>query len=142
MGGAALPGIPDGQWLGRQGISAPRCGLAYFGSAPRLRGYARETFVSEKFQAMVVLGITNSRMKDYYDLWILSNSFDFDQERLAQAISATFARRGASIPDEVPDTLTPAFAEDAMKQQQWQAFKRDLATETGIDAPFLYVLPR
>ena len=98
---------------------------------PRLRGYARETFVAEKFQAMVVLGMTNSRMKDYYDLWILSNSFDFDQVRLAQAISATFARRGTAIPDEVPDALTPAFAEDAMKQQQWHAFKRDLATDPG-----------
>ena len=98
---------------------------------PCLRSYAQETFVAEKFQAMVTLGMTNSRMKDYYDLWILSNSFGFDQVRLAQAISATFARRGTAIPDEVPDALTPAFADDATKQKQWQAFKRDLATDPG-----------
>ena len=98
---------------------------------PRLRGYARETIVAEKFHAMVVLGMINSRMKDYFDLWTLSNAFDFDQSRLAKAISATFARRGTAIPDEVPDALTPAFAADATKQQQWESFKRDLVADPG-----------
>ena len=98
---------------------------------PRLRGYARETIVAEKFHAMVALGLINSRMKDYFDLWILSNTFDFDRSRLAKAISATFARRGTAIPDEVPDALTSAFAADATKQQQWESFKRDLVADPG-----------
>lgn len=63
---------------------------------PRLRGYARETVIAEKFQAMVALGRANSRMKDFYDIWILSRSFAFDDDRLARAIAATFARRGTA----------------------------------------------
>ena len=78
--------------------------------APRLRGYARETVVAEKFQAVVDLGMANSRMKDYYDLWIISQAFEIDPTRLAGAISATFARRGTPIPDRVPDGLSPTFA--------------------------------
>ena len=99
--------------------------------APRLRGYARETVVAEKFQAMVDLGMANSRMKDYYDLWIISQSFQIDRLRLATAISATFARRGTAIPDGVPDGLSPAFAEDAVKRQQWESFKQDLSVDPG-----------
>ena len=99
--------------------------------APRLRGYARETVVAEKFQAMVALGTTNSRMKDYYDIWMLSQSFDFDHERLARAIAATFARRKTNVPDELPDALTPIFAELPVKKQQWEAFKRDVVINPG-----------
>ena len=93
---------------------------------PRLRGYVRETVVAEKFQAMVDLGKANSRMKDYYDLWIISQALEVDRSRLAAAISATFARRNTAIPDAVPDGLSRAFAEDAVKRQQWEIFKRDL----------------
>ena len=99
--------------------------------APRLRGYARETVVAEKFQAMVDLGMANSRMKDYYDLWIISQAFQIDRLRLATAISATFARRGTAIPDGVPDGLSPAFAEDAVKRQQWESFKQNLSVDPG-----------
>ena len=99
--------------------------------APRLRGYARETVVAEKFQAMVALGMANSRMKDYYDLWILSQAVDIDRSRLAKAVSATFDRRRTAIPDAVPDGLSPAFAEDAVKRQQWETFKRDLGIDPG-----------
>ncbi len=60
---------------------------------PRLRAYARETVIAEKFQAMVMLGRANSRMKDFYDIWILSRSFAFTDDRLARAIKATFQRR-------------------------------------------------
>ena len=91
--------------------------------APRLRGYARETVVAEKFQAMVALGMANSRMKDYYDLWILSQAVDIDRSRLAKAVSATFDRRRTAIPDAVPDGLSPAFAEDAVKRQQWETLQ-------------------
>ena len=100
--------------------------------APRLRGYARETVVAEKFQAMVALGMANSRMKDYYDLWILSQAVDIDRSRLAKAVSATFDRRRTAIPDAVPDGLSPAFAEDAVKRKQRESLtSADLGVDPG-----------
>lgn len=99
--------------------------------APRLRVYARETVIAEKFQAMVVLGQANSRMKDFYDIWILSNSFSFDDDRLAQAIAATFVRRKTAIPTELPGALTPAFAADDQKQEQWRTFVENVAVDPG-----------
>jgi predicted nucleotidyltransferase component of viral defense system len=98
---------------------------------PRLRGYARETVIAEKFQAMVMLGRANSRMKDFYDIWILSRSFEFDDGRLMRAISATFKRRKTPIPAELPDALTDAFAKDEGKQRQWHAFVQSVAHEPG-----------
>lgn len=100
-------------------------------SAPRLRAYARETVIAEKFQAMVALGRANSRMKDFYDIWILSKSFDFAGDRLSRAIAATFARRETAIPVDLPDALTPAFAGDEQKQRQWSAFVRDVSANPG-----------
>jgi predicted nucleotidyltransferase component of viral defense system len=94
--------------------------------APRLRAYARETVVAEKFQAMVVLGRANTRMKDFYDIWLLSKSFVFETGRLSQAIAATFERRRTRIPIQPPDALTPEFAADPLKQRQWRAFTDDL----------------
>lgn len=94
--------------------------------APRLRAYARETVVAEKFQAMVMLGRVNSRMKDFYDIWILSRTFSFAGDRLARAIAATFARRQTEIPISAPDALTPEFGGDPGKQRQWVAFAADL----------------
>ena len=80
---------------------------------------------------MVDLGMANSRMKDYHDLWIISQAFEIDRSRLAAAISATFARRGTAIPDRVPDGLSPTFAKDAVKRQQWESFKRNLSVDPG-----------
>jgi predicted nucleotidyltransferase component of viral defense system len=99
--------------------------------APRLQAYARETMIAEKFQAMVALGRANSRMKDFYDIWILSRSFSFDGDRLARAIAATFARRGTAIPVDRPDALSPAFAEDELKRRQWRAFLEEAAVNPG-----------
>ena len=70
-------------------------------------------------------------LKDYYVLWIIGQVFEIDRSRLAAAISATFARRGTAIPDGVPDGLSPAFAEDAAKRQQWESFKQDLSVDPG-----------
>jgi predicted nucleotidyltransferase component of viral defense system len=95
--------------------------------APRLRAYPRETVIAEKFQAMVVLGRANSRMKDFYDIWVLKRTFAFEGDVLARAIAATFARRKTEIPVERPDALSRAFAEDPLKQRQWQAFLQDVA---------------
>lgn len=99
--------------------------------APRLRAYARETVIAEKFQAMVALGRANSRMKDFYDVWVLSRSFTFNDDRLAQAIAATFARRETAIPTELPDALSSAFAADEQKQRQWRAFVEDVSADPG-----------
>jgi hypothetical protein len=99
--------------------------------APHLRAYARETVIAEKFQAMVMLGRANSRMKDFYDIWVLSRTSEFKDDRLPRAMAATFARRKTEIPSELPDALTPAFAADAMKVQQWNTFAADVAFEPG-----------
>ena len=87
--------------------------------------------IAEKFQAMPVLGRANSRMKDYFDIWMLSRSFDFERSRLARAIAATFARRRTAIPEEIPDALSPVFAEDEGKQRQWKAFTREVVAAPG-----------
>lgn len=79
--------------------------------APKLRGYNRETVVAEKFQAMVELEALNSRMKDLYDIWLLSRQFDFDGETLAAAIQRTFANRDTGIPEQ-PLAFTGEFTED------------------------------
>lgn len=64
--------------------------------APKLRAYAPETVIAEKFQAMVALGRANSRMKDFYDIWLLATRFPFEGDRLERAIKATFERRDGS----------------------------------------------
>lgn len=92
---------------------------------PRLRTYARETVIAEKFQAMVDLGRANTRLKDFYDIWVLSRLFAFDDDRLARALAATFARRGAALPTEAPDALTPGFSGDPEKQAQWKGLHRE-----------------
>lgn len=88
--------------------------------AARLKAYARETVVAEKLHAMVTLGRTNSRLKDYYDLWQLSERFPFEGPRLMQAIRATFGRRGIDVPAE-PVGLSDEFASLPEKRQQWRA---------------------
>ena len=92
--------------------------------APRLRCYPRETVVAEKYQAMVHLGLGNSRMKDYYDVWVLANHFDFDGSILAEAIVRTFERRATTLPAEVPQGLSSEFKRDVVKTNQWRAFVR------------------
>jgi predicted nucleotidyltransferase component of viral defense system len=99
--------------------------------APVLRAYARETVVAEKFQALVMLGQANTRLKDYYDLWVLSQSYEFNPDRLARAIAATFKRRDTALPSEIPDGLKPAFHDDAAKIAQWRAFVEDVAVDPG-----------
>ncbi|MEO8137918.1 MAG: nucleotidyl transferase AbiEii/AbiGii toxin family protein [Betaproteobacteria bacterium] len=94
--------------------------------SPHLRAYPPETVIAEKFHAMVVLGRANSRMKDYYDVWMLMSAFELDPLRLRRAIVATFARRNMAVPSLVPDGLSDAFAADPAKQRQWAAFGSNL----------------
>jgi len=91
--------------------------------------YARETVVAEKFQAIVALGKANSRRKDFYNVWAPSKIFDFSHERLAQAITTTFARRQTAIAEAPPDAFTPEFFRDEGKLQQWSVFVRDLSAQ-------------
>jgi hypothetical protein len=92
--------------------------------APTLRVYPPESVVAEKFEAMVSLGIANSRMKDFYDAAVLLEQFKFDDSVLASAVRATFERRRTPLPTSVPLALTDEFARDAHRQLQWTAFLR------------------
>ena len=78
--------------------------------------------IAEKFHAMVVLDIRNSRMKDFYDVWFMANTWTFDMASLRNAILASFERRGSTIPTGVPFALTDDFLNDPQKKQQWTAF--------------------
>jgi len=91
--------------------------------APRLLCYSRESAIAEKFEAMVKLGVLNSRMKDFYDIWLLSRQFDFDGAELTEAIRLTFERRGTVLPIEVK-SFDEAFID--VKQVQWMAFWKRL----------------
>ncbi len=88
--------------------------------APHLLAYSKETAIAEKFEAMVKLGELNSRMKDFFDVWLLSRSFDFDGPRLCEAIDKTFKRRGTLLPDGEPVALTAEFSGNPEKRAQWQ----------------------
>ncbi len=97
--------------------------------APLIWAYPRETVVAKKFQAIVALCIANTRMKDFYDLWVLASQFSFDGSSLVEAIKATFTRRGTQLPSNVPIALSEAFSQDQAKSTQWQAFLR----RTGLE---------
>ncbi|QDU59611.1 hypothetical protein Pan216_04420 [Planctomycetes bacterium Pan216] len=92
--------------------------------APTLKAYPRETVVAEKFQAMVMLGIANSRMKDFYDVWTLARQFEFSGSVLCSALRGTFQRRKTALPEQPPLALTTEFTEDRQKLTQWRAFVR------------------
>ena len=100
--------------------------------APKLRAYPTYTVIAEKLHAIALLGMTNSRLKDYFDLSVLLERETLDTDLLAQAIKATFERRGMSVPDVVPIGLTDEFAHDSSRQSLWLAFlkKNELPPET------------
>ena len=90
--------------------------------APTLRAYPVYTVIAEKYQAMVMLGQANSRMKDFYDLAVIARRSELDGATLAAALAATFARRQTALPSERPLALTSQFSQDPAKRRQWQAF--------------------
>jgi hypothetical protein len=90
--------------------------------APSLRAYPKYTVVAEKFQALCAFGMANSRMKDYFDLWILLRDDDLDPVKLRQAIQATLTRRQMRPLTGIPIGLTDEFAANSAKQAQWRAF--------------------
>jgi predicted nucleotidyltransferase component of viral defense system len=110
--------------------------------APQLLSYPRETVVAEKFQAMVLLGMSNTRLKDFYDLWILATDFSFDGSTLAAALKATFERRQTKLPQHLDEVvaLTAAFAGSLSKQQAWRGFLRK--HQLGTDLELAIVVAR
>ncbi|MGB5107793.1 MAG: nucleotidyl transferase AbiEii/AbiGii toxin family protein [Candidatus Zixiibacteriota bacterium] len=106
--------------------------------APRIRAYPKETQIAEKLQSMVFLGMANSRMKDFYDVFILAKTFSFDGDTLVQAIKATFERRGTPIPEKIPLALSHEFADATDKNNQWKAFiNRNDLEDFGVAFPQL-----
>ena len=91
-------------------------------TSPSILAYPRETVVAEKLEAIVDLGMDNSRMKDYFDIWFIATTYTDDPETLALAVKHTFARRQQPLPKEIPVGLSDAFARDPAKRAQWQAF--------------------
>jgi hypothetical protein len=96
--------------------------------APNLLGYSRESTIAEKLESMVSLGMLNSRMKDYYDLWFLCRHFEFDGEQLSAAIQSTFDHRGTALSAD-PIVLSSEFANDPSRITLWKAFR----TRTHLD---------
>ncbi|MCT0227446.1 MAG: hypothetical protein ACI9IO_000214 [Cyanobium sp.] len=89
---------------------------------PRLGAYPVYTVIAEKLQAIVSLGMVNSRLKDYFDLQVLLTREALDEQVLAEAVRRTFAVRSTPLPRQVPLGLSSEFAEDSGKQAQWRAF--------------------
>ena len=91
-------------------------------AAPQLQIYPRETVIAEKFEAMVALELENTRLKDFYDIWMLCHSFDFDGAILSEALRRTFERRQTALPVEMPIALSEQFSGDTAKMNQWKNF--------------------
>jgi hypothetical protein len=106
--------------------------------APWIRAYPREVSIAEKLHAMVFHGLENSRLKDFYDVYLLSSRFAFTGDRIAAAITATFTRRRALTFEMWPVALTNSFYEDAARTEQWRRFLQ--RTKLGADAPDNFVL--
>lgn len=100
-------------------------------AAPTLRVYPVYTVIAEKYHAITVLGLANTRMKDFFDIATIAQRTDLDGATLARAIGATFARRSTALPEKPPVALTREFGEDAAKQRQWQAFLRKSRIDAG-----------
>ncbi len=94
--------------------------------APELLCYSRESAIAEKFEAMIKLGELNSRMKDFYDIWLLSRQFEFANEELSKAIQLTMDNRETELPKEIT-AFSPDFVQS--KQKQWEAFRNRVAQE-------------
>jgi hypothetical protein len=103
---------------------------------PKLRAYPPETVIAEKLEAMVRLGLANSRMKDFFDIWYLARSHSFEGRVLADAIRATFAARNTPLPAGPVTALTPEFSQDQNRRAQWKAFVQQAAlSETTPPLP-------
>lgn len=89
---------------------------------PILRVYPRYTVVAEKLEAIISMGMANSRMKDYFDLWVILRDAKLNRDILMQAVEATLNRRGTIKPSGIPLGLSEQFSTDRQKLMQWAAF--------------------
>jgi hypothetical protein len=89
---------------------------------PHLKGYPIESVVSEKFEAMIKLGVLNSRMKDFYDVWLMKRQFDFDGANLTESLQRTFSHRKTDIPAGKPFFAKEIYDEKSEKQTLWKTF--------------------
>lgn len=121
-------GLGDAVWPAPQDCTYPS--LLGF-PAPELLAYPREAVIAEKFEAMIVLGDRNSRIKDFFDLYHLATSFAFERQALTEATRRTFARRRTPIPAETPIALTPEYWQNPSRPTQMRAFAR----RTRVDVP-------
>ena len=102
--------------------------------APTLRVYPRYTVVAEKLEAIISLGMANSRMKDYFDLWVILRDAELDRNILVQAVEATLNRRGTRKPSGIPIGLSKQFSSDRQKLIQWSAFiNRNQLTAASLE---------
>lgn len=99
-------------------------------------GYSRESVIAEKVDAMVRRGLLNSRMKDFHDMWLLSQRFNYSGSVLREAMTRTLKTRGTNIPPR-PAAFTPQFVEE--KQEQWQAYLRRM-NETAAPSDFRLIM--
>lgn len=100
--------------------------------SPRLKIYPMATTIAEKTEIMISRGITNSRMKDFYDLWLLTELFDHDYVTLCQAVKNTFECRKVPLPIKTPEAWTVQFATNSNKSTQWDAFLRKSISQSDL----------
>jgi len=91
---------------------------------PHLKGYPTESVISEKFETMVKLGLLNSRMKDFYDIWLMMRRFDFDGLKLSEALKRTFTHRKTLLPKDRPLFAEEIYDDKSDRQMLWSAFLR------------------
>lgn len=96
--------------------------------APKLKGYTPESVIAEKFEAMMKLGLVNTRMKDFFDVWILSQQLSFIGESLQGAIKMTFEKRQTPL-NSLPDSMNEVFYADLIHQTRWKQLLKNIENE-------------
>lgn len=96
--------------------------------APHLRGYTPQTSIAEKFQSIVRLGLANTRMKDFYDIWLLIHQFQFDRKELNSIILQVLKNRDTPI-HKIPEAFSESFYNDSLKLTKWKSFLKDISHE-------------
>ena len=134
--------VPDPSW-----VDYP---VLLLDETPRILAYQPATAVAEKFQAMIEIGLTNSRMKDYHDIWMLSSTLEFDGRDLTDAMRATFERRDTELPAERPAELSAEYTAQPEISRMWDSYRRGFSTRASdlpedlqvvADAIVAFVLP-
>jgi len=98
---------------------------------PVIHAYSKETVIAEKFQAMIELSVVNSRMKDFYDVYMLLFDNEFNSDSLEEAIKTTFKNRRTSY-IESHSLFTPEFASDRLRKRSWSAFLKKISKDQEL----------